>query len=182
VVPWRALLARAGDWKVVDDVRKLDTSNRQQLELMHRHFSHNMAAVDFWLNSRVLPQETQQYPQRLVASAWHLADNPSGCVVGFSGTNDNHRLLPLQVKQHLEVEDSLRATNGKMLAVMLANREYGTLLPQVCFLRTVSSCIMPTDRVCELALARIWPRPAGISPLGICSASDASFLIDVAPP
>jgi hypothetical protein len=129
------VLAAAGEWQLVDGVRKLDTSNRQQMELMHRHFSHNMAAVDFWLNSRVLPQETQQYPQRLVASAWHLADNPSGCVVGFSGTNDNHRLLPLQVKQHLEVETTLRATNGKMLAVMLANREYGTLAPQVRLVR-----------------------------------------------
>jgi hypothetical protein len=123
---------RAGDLRALDDVRKLDASNSLQMEVMYRHFSHNMAAIDFWLNSCVFPCETQQYPQRLVANAWHLADNPGGRVVGFSGTNDNHRLLPLQVKQHLEVEDmALRATNGKMLGVMLANRQYDTLHPQV---------------------------------------------------
>jgi hypothetical protein len=121
----------AGDLQALDDVMKLDTTNSQQMELMHTHFSHNMAAVDFWLNSCVFPTETQQYPQRLVANAWHLADNPRGTVVGFSGTNDNHRLLPRQVKQHLEVEDTLRATNGKMLATILASPQYDTLRAKV---------------------------------------------------
>jgi hypothetical protein len=115
----------------LDSAWKLDTSNSAQMELMHAHFSHNMAAIDFWLAFCVFPTETQQYPQRLLANAWHLADNPGGRVVGFSGTNDNHRLLPLQVKQHLEVEATLRATNGKMLDVMLANRQYNTLVPKV---------------------------------------------------
>jgi hypothetical protein len=40
-----------------------------------------------------------QYPERMQCSAWHLADNPRGRVAGFSGTRDNHRLLPLQVAQ-----------------------------------------------------------------------------------
>ena len=44
-----------------------------------------------------------------------------------AGTNDNHRLLPLQVQQHLEVEDGLRGTNGKMLAVLLENPRFNTL-------------------------------------------------------
>jgi hypothetical protein len=101
------------------------------MDLMHRHFSHNMGTVSFWLNFCVIPIETRQYPKRLVASAWHLADNPRGLVVGFSGTNDNYRLLPLQVQQQLEVEPSLRVTNGKMLAMLLDNPEYDTLAPQV---------------------------------------------------
>ena len=64
---------------------KLDTSNSTQMELLHRHFSHNMAAVDFWLDFCVFPDETRQFPSRMVASAWQLADNPKGTVVGFSG-------------------------------------------------------------------------------------------------
>lgn len=52
-------------------------------------------------------------------------------VMGFSGTNDNHRLLPLQVRQHLEVEQSLKATNGKLLALLLDNPRYDTLELQV---------------------------------------------------
>ena len=70
---------------------KLDTSNSTQMELMHRHFSHNMAAVDFWLDFCVIPDETKQYPYRMVASAWQLADNPNGTVVGFSGAGQMGR-------------------------------------------------------------------------------------------
>lgn len=64
---------------------------------MLRYLSHNMAVVDFWLNFCVFPAETQQYPQRLAANAWHVAENARREVAGFSGTNDNHRLLPTQV-------------------------------------------------------------------------------------
>lgn len=86
-----------------------------------------MHAVDFWLNHCVFPTETKQFPKRLACNAWHLADNAQGKIVGFSGTNDNHRLLPLQVKQHTVDELSLKATNGKMLAVILNNQIYSTL-------------------------------------------------------
>lgn len=138
----------------------------------------------------VFPEETRQFPHRLVATSWNLADNPCGRVVGFSGkleerrgldapelphdgtlkqsvhsntsahhnrhshhchaiprafhpavaaappataaagTNDNHRLLPLQVRQHLDVEPRLRDTNGKMLAVLLASPRYHTIATQ----------------------------------------------------
>ncbi len=115
----------------MDEVAKLDPTNSVQMETFYGLFSHNMGAINFWLNTRVLPQETQQYPERLVATAWHLADNPHGRVVGFSGTNDNHRLLPLQVRQHLRTEDSLLATNGKMLDVIHRNPQYDTLQPHV---------------------------------------------------
>lgn len=114
----------------MDDVRKIDTSNIPQVELMHRYLSHNMAVVDFWLTYCVLPTETGQYPQRLSANSWHLADG--GHVVGFSGTNDNHRLLPLQVHQaDLGEQHQLSATNGKMLDMMMSLAGYSTLQPQV---------------------------------------------------
>lgn len=86
---------------VFDDVRKVDPTNSQQLKLMHSYLSHNMAVVNFWLYYCVLLKETGQYPKRLVATSWNLADNADGRVLGFSGTNDNHRLLPLQVTTKL---------------------------------------------------------------------------------
>lgn len=55
--------------------------------------------------------------------AWHL--------LTCAGTNDNHRLLPLQVAQHLDVERGLQATNGKMLAVLLGCPRFDTLPAQV---------------------------------------------------
>ena len=85
----------------LNSVTKIDTSNAQQMQEAHALFSHNMGAIDFWLRYCVFPLEMQQFPKRLLSSAWHLADNDSkpGGVVGFSGTNDNHRLLPLQARQ-----------------------------------------------------------------------------------
>lgn len=133
----------------------------------------------------------RQFPSRLVATSWDLADTPGGRVVGFSGehrdapalvpllllwhrgrqrkdavllgsrraamaslrasdklhrlaqaqlaacrsptapagTNDSHCLLPLQVRQQLKVEQGMRATNGRMLGVLLANPRYDTLEP-----------------------------------------------------
>lgn len=82
-----------------------------------------LQAVDFWLTYCVFPTETHQYPQRLVNTAWHLVDSTA---VGFSGTNDNHRLLPLSVKQHFLEEPLLKGTNGKMLAIMF-KAPYSTL-------------------------------------------------------
>lgn len=122
-------LALAGDAvpAALNSPSKIDTSNAVQMRQMHALFSHNMAAVNFWLNSCVFPSEMQQFPKRLLSSSWHLVDNPSGRVVGFSGTNDNHRLLPLQVHQHQEQDP----TNGKMLDVILQNPEYITLQAQV---------------------------------------------------
>jgi hypothetical protein len=101
----------------VDDVAKVDTSNAVQVQRLYSAFSHNMATVNFWLRFVVFPAETNQYPQRLVANSWHLAEGSR--VVGFSGTNDNHRLLPLQVHQAQLEEPMLQATNGKMLHVIL---------------------------------------------------------------
>uniref|UniRef100_A0A7R9V0Q8 ubiquitinyl hydrolase 1 n=1 Tax=Chlamydomonas euryale TaxID=1486919 RepID=A0A7R9V0Q8_9CHLO len=132
----------AGDRNALDKAEKLDPENARQLELLHKYFSHNMATVDFWLTFCVLPAETRQYSQRLTANSWHLADSmlpistngssddssttdgnsisgPDRTVVGFSGTNDNHRLLPLMVKQAHVMEPHLMGTNGKMLDVVL---------------------------------------------------------------
>ncbi|KAG2492072.1 hypothetical protein HYH03_009568 [Edaphochlamys debaryana] len=114
---------------LLDSAAKLDPSNPTQLQLLHAYFSHNTAAVGFWLTYCVLPSETRQFPQRLAASAWHLAGRGAGGVVGFSGTNDNHRLLPLQVHKAEPEEPSLAATNGKMLHVILEHSLGFTTLP-----------------------------------------------------
>lgn len=107
---------------------KVDPHNTQLMNSMWAHFSHNMEVVNYWLAHCVLPLETKQYSSRLVATAWHLAQNPTGNVAGFSGTNDNHRLLPLQVKQvPLDAAPELEGTNGKMLAMLLHHAQYATL-------------------------------------------------------
>jgi hypothetical protein len=101
------------------------------MDAMWAYFSHNMEVVNFWLASCVLPTETKQYPSRLTATAWHLAERPSKGqgLAGFSGTNDNHWLLPSQVQQvPLYDAPELQGTNGKMLDMLLRHGRYETLL------------------------------------------------------
>ena len=113
-----------------DVVDKLDPHNHQLMEAMWGYFSHNMEVVNYWLSMLVLPQETKQYPSRLTSTAWHLAQNPTGKVAGFSGTNDNHRLLPSQVQQVvLDDAPELEGTNGKMLDMLMKHASYATLQP-----------------------------------------------------
>jgi hypothetical protein len=53
-------------------------------------------------------------------------------LVGFSGTNDNQLLLPLQVRQEaVPGQPALAATNGMMLDLLLRTAAYSTLVPQV---------------------------------------------------
>eukprot|EP00966_Prymnesium_polylepis_P200686 4650253-Prymnesium_polylepis.1 len=102
------------DWESVQRVDQIDPQNHTQAKLLYEYFRFNELAINFWLNHCVFPQESMQHPQKLVANAWHLVANPryvhselDGCddahgataatVHGFSGTNDNHRMLPLQV-------------------------------------------------------------------------------------
>jgi hypothetical protein len=59
----------------LDDVRKLDLSNPQQMALLHRYVSHNMAAIDLWLAFAVLPKETQQF--RSAPGGQRLAPGPA---------------------------------------------------------------------------------------------------------
>ena len=63
-----------------------------------------------------------QFPHRLVANAFNLTDNKNGNVVGFSGTKDNHLLLPLHVKHELTPDvtmPAMLATDGKMFSLVL---------------------------------------------------------------
>ncbi|CAM9858519.1 unnamed protein product [Ectocarpus sp. 6 AP-2014] len=116
------------DLAKMDDVHKVDVTNEPQMELLYQHFRCNFEVVNFWLNFNVLPSETKLCPAYIGTNSWFLADNPDGAVSGFSGTNDNHRLLPLQVRKNPgDSLPSLAGTNGKMLDLMLLNRRYITL-------------------------------------------------------
>lgn len=84
--------------------------------------------VNSWLSFIVLPVETKLCPKYIGTNAWFLGSNATGEISGFSGTNDNHRLLPLQVRKNSD--DSLRSlfsTNGKMLDLMMRTERYVTL-------------------------------------------------------
>lgn len=117
-------LNKAKPYDSISHVDKIDLTNCSQLELLFQMYSKNLAAINFWLNFCVFPHEIDHYTSRMVSNSWHLAHSDTCNVVGFSGTNDNHRIIPLQICQHLpwdtenKVWQMLLATNGRMLGVL----------------------------------------------------------------
>ena len=94
----------------------IDLSNEQQFDVLYDNFHMNFETIAFWVCHCVFPTETSQYPNKLLANAWNLADNSCGLVSGFSGTDDNHRVLPLQVIQRTALEKSAIATSSQIRA------------------------------------------------------------------
>ena len=113
--------------KQLDSVHKIDLSNPRMFDLMYKFFGYNTKTIHFWLSNVVLPLETMVFPRRLVANAWNLADNARQNVLGFSGTNDNKLLVPLQLNQTTPAIAQLAATNGMMLAIFLRNSKVNCL-------------------------------------------------------
>eukprot|EP00899_Mesostigma_viride_P028443 jgi/Mesvir1/8784/Mv02694-RA.1 len=135
------------EWAAIDMVEKVDLTNAVNLALLHRKLGRNMEVINFWLAYCLFPRETNQFEKRMSASAWDLAQasGTQGRVVGFSGTNDLHRLMPLQVSQN--DLPSLQGTSGKMLDLLLREDEeagsYTTLAANAgpSWLATLDLCV-----------------------------------------
>ncbi|EGZ11143.1 hypothetical protein PHYSODRAFT_520653 [Phytophthora sojae] len=112
--------------KALCDVRHVSLSDARQFGTLCRVYKFCMEAINFYLNTCVFARDTQQYPQRLSRTAWNLAAGDNN--IGFSGTNDNHRLLPLSVMQR---EPNESGTNGKMVDKIVSVTEgYEVIRPR----------------------------------------------------
>ena len=80
-------------------------------------FSKNYVVINFYLSNVVFLREAKQFPKRLAASAWDLAEEKNHLVTGFSGTNDNRYLLPTSIEQRDPLEQL--GTNAKVLSYLL---------------------------------------------------------------
>ncbi|KAE9345832.1 hypothetical protein PR003_g7734 [Phytophthora rubi] len=118
----------AEERKALCDVRHVSLADARQFETLCRVYKFYMEMINFYLNTCVFPKDTQQYPQRLSRTAWNLAAGDNN--IGFSGTNDNHRLLPLSVTQREPNEPSLLGTNGKMIdKILQVTHSYDVIRP-----------------------------------------------------
>jgi len=112
-------------YNAVNKIDKIDLTNKSQFHVLYEHFHKNPETINYFLNATIFPRYLDHYPQRLIATPWHLASNKDGCAIGFSGTNDNHLILPLQLKKYLpwgtyhSIWRSLLSTNGKMLDLVI---------------------------------------------------------------
>lgn len=105
-------------WEQLSEDRRIDLTNFTQRQLLSIFFRKNVETINFWLDKVVLFEDTVQFKGRLTATPWMLVDDKgrqgsSSSCCGFSGTNDNDLLLPLQITTHNQPVDT---TNGRMLS------------------------------------------------------------------
>ena len=116
------------EWNVINLDDKL------QLHELWESLRYEVVVIDHFLNHFVFPKHAKQFSVKIQTSGWDipLTDATPGTRIsnirplttGFSGTNDNRTLLPLNIEQN-DLE-GLSHTNAEVLASLLEtrNREY----------------------------------------------------------
>jgi len=113
------------DWEAIN------TNDGSQLSAIWQDIRFNTSAIDYYLNNFVFPRHAKQFRVKLQASGWDIPlfspsakETASSLTTGFSGTNDNRRILPLTIQQH--DLPSLAHTSAEVLTYLLQprNRNY----------------------------------------------------------
>ncbi|KAI9772802.1 MAG: hypothetical protein M1839_002303 [Geoglossum umbratile] len=116
----------------------------QILEIWH-HLRLTIVVIDHYLNRFVFPAHAKQFSIKLQASGWDIplfsfghklstanrarqsvGMTSNALTTGFSGTNDNRRMLPLTIRQ--EDLPGLSHTNAEVLTYLLQARNRGYVL------------------------------------------------------
>jgi hypothetical protein len=155
----------------------INADDAGQVQGLWRHLRLSRNVVNHYMNVFVFPLHAKQFGIKLQSSAWDLplispnSENLCAKTTGFSGTNDNRRLLPLTIKQ--DDMPSLSQTNAEVLTYLLQdrNRRYmvaadrtGGRLTEEQLLRKISkegirviidagACILEMD---NRSLAKAW--------------------------
>ena len=85
------------------------------------------AAIDYFLSHVVFPREMREFPHKLSASGWDIGEIKTNPTVGFSGTNDSRKTLPLTVHQ-LDLPQQ-NHTNALVLEYLLRDENSVTYIP-----------------------------------------------------
>jgi hypothetical protein len=85
------------------------------------------AAIDYFLAHVVFPKEMREFPDKLSASGWDIGEIKTNPTVGFSGTNDSRKTLPLSVQQ-LDIPQQ-NHTNALVLEHLLREENSVTCIP-----------------------------------------------------
>ena len=75
-----------GSTSLPPSLRTLREFNLEPSEQWDKHllpiFSHNQAAIDFYLSRVIFPKEAKEYPSKLAASSWDLAEKRERPITG----------------------------------------------------------------------------------------------------
>ncbi|KAI9708238.1 MAG: hypothetical protein M1820_004192 [Bogoriella megaspora] len=132
---------------VLESVNLDDDESRQ---LLIGELEYNEDVINFFLKNIVFPNEGKYFPRRLSASGWDIpASRDSWPTIGFSGTNENQDLLPMNIEQ--EDLPNLAFINAADMNKILEPQTWSYSILQDEFGRPLSS---------EGLLASITNRPA----------------------
>ncbi len=111
----------------------INVDDKGQVEELWRYLRFNRNILDCYMNNFVFPLHAKQFGVKLQASGWdlplfskrRLEQKETDCTMttGFSGTNDNKMMLPLNIKQ--DDLPSLRQINAEVLTYLLQERNRG---------------------------------------------------------
>ncbi|KAH8827595.1 hypothetical protein DL96DRAFT_1599589 [Flagelloscypha sp. PMI_526] len=76
----------------------LNLDDVDQLDAITTVLRANRQTINFYLREFVFPKAAKTFPYKLQTSGWDLAERRTHSVTGFSGTKDNHHLLPLSIQ------------------------------------------------------------------------------------
>ena len=88
-------------------------NSKVDITKLYQIFKKNRKTVAFYLTNCIFPKDLKQYKHNICSSSFDLADVERS--VGFSGTMDNHWVLPSNIKLSPFQTPSIRGTDGKMI-------------------------------------------------------------------
>ncbi|KAF4456736.1 hypothetical protein F53441_1172 [Fusarium austroafricanum] len=116
----------------------INVDDEMQLGEIWKILRYNGVVIDYFLNNFVFPRHAKQFEVKLQSNGW---DIPLGSIAGindkgsekalstgFSGTNDNRTMLPLNIEQ--QDLPSLHHTSAEVLIYLLHPRNRHCILPQ----------------------------------------------------
>ncbi|KAF9772556.1 hypothetical protein IL306_009726, partial [Fusarium sp. DS 682] len=116
----------------------INVDDEMQLGEIWKVVRYNGVVIDYFLNNFVFPQHAKQFEVKLQSNGWDIplsplgntpeTDRGSALSTGFSGTNDNRTMLPLNIEQ--KDLPSLHHTSAEVLTYLLHPRNRHCILPQ----------------------------------------------------
>lgn len=111
------------------EIFSINPEDANQMKELSGYLQYHTSIIDCFLNAFVFPRHAKQFERKLQASGWDLPlfalnKDQKSLTTGFSGTNDNRDMLPLNIEQH--DLPSLSHTNAEVLTYLLQprNRRY----------------------------------------------------------
>ena len=113
----RSLPTNLQSWTAVN------VEDSQLLHELWKALARSPPAVNFFLDKLVFPRAAREYERKLVSSSWDIPLSTPNITTGFSGTNDNSRLLPDSIRPQFVPEHGL--ANAEVLWHLLQQRNRG---------------------------------------------------------